>query len=100
MVRSVRSTGTSQVLAWVSSGQIPLDQVAAGEIPRFGFVDPHDGGRVRLGTGGVYYQRNVRAADTLKVDGFVSRSLFDLYSNFTLFLNDPLHGDGIQQHDS
>src|SRR5262249_9662842 len=32
--------------------------------------------------------------------GFVSRSLFDLYSNFTLFLNDPLHGDGIQQHDS
>jgi len=30
----------------------------------------------------------------------LSRSLFDLYSNFTLFLTDPIHGDGIQQHDS
>jgi outer membrane receptor protein involved in Fe transport len=35
-----------------------------------------------------------------KTDGFVSRSLFDLFSNFTFFLNDPIHGDGIQQHDS
>src|SRR5262249_21863635 len=31
---------------------------------------------------------------------FVSRSVFDLYSNFTLFLNDPSTGDAIQQHDS
>jgi outer membrane receptor protein involved in Fe transport len=36
----------------------------------------------------------------LKVDGFVSRSLFDLWSNFTFYLNDPVHGDEIQQHDS
>jgi hypothetical protein len=33
-----------------SSGQIPLDLVAAGELDRFGFVDPSDGGQVRLGT--------------------------------------------------
>jgi hypothetical protein len=36
----------------------------------------------------------------LKVDGFAGRSLFDLYSNFTFFLNDPIHGDAFQQHDS
>ncbi len=30
----------------------------------------------------------------------MTRNLFDLYSNFTFFLNDPVHGDGIQQHDS
>jgi hypothetical protein len=35
-----------------------------------------------------------------KADAFIERSLFDLYSNFTSFLNDPALGDGIQQHDS
>src|SRR5262245_26933716 len=83
-----------------SSGQIPLDLVASGRLYRFGFVDPNDGGTVRMGTAGVYFPRLLASGDNLKVDGFVSRSLFDLYSNFTFFLNDPVHGDGIQQHDS
>ncbi len=83
-----------------SSGQIPLDLVAEGSLPRFGYVDPNDGGRVRLGTTGVYYRKTLGSGDSFKADGFLSRSLFDLYSNFTLFLNDRVHGDGIQQHDS
>src|SRR5437773_8357090 len=33
-----------------SSGQIPLDLVASGQLSRFGYEDPNDGGRVRLGT--------------------------------------------------
>jgi hypothetical protein len=83
-----------------SSGQIPLDLVAAGELDRFGFIDPTDGGGVRLGTAAAYYRKKMGAEDSFKVDGFFGRSLFDLYSNFTFFLNDPVHGDGIQQHDS
>lgn len=83
-----------------SSGQIPLDLVASGQLSRFGYVDPNDGGRVRLGTTGLYYRKTLKSGDSFKTDGFLSRSLFDLYSNFTLFLNDPVHGDGIQQHDS
>src|SRR5262249_21176240 len=35
-----------------------------------------------------------------KLDGFIARSLFDLYSNFTFFLNNETDGDEIQQHDS
>lgn len=83
-----------------SSGQIPLDLVDSGALPRFGYIDPSNGGRVRLGTSGVYYRKTFKSGDSFKADGFVSRSLFDLYSNFTLFLNDPVRGDGIQQHDS
>jgi hypothetical protein len=83
-----------------SSGQIPLDLVENGQLDRFGFIDPDDGGRVRLGTLGAYYKRELTNGDILKVDGFLARSLFDLYSNFTFFLNDPIHGDEIQQHDS
>ena len=83
-----------------SSGQIPLDQVASGALDRFGFIDPTDGGRVRAATAGIYYRQEGSAGDVFKVDGFLGRSLFDLFSNFTFFLNDPVHGDGIQQHDS
>ncbi len=83
-----------------SSGQIPLDLVYAGTLNRFGYMDPSDGGLVRNGTGSVYYKRNIGANDVLRVDGFVNRSLFDLFSNFTFYLNDPVNGDGIKQHDS
>ena len=88
-----------------SSGQIPLDLVASGQLDRYGYIDPFDGGRGRLGTFGAYYKRDFSNGDIVKVDGFLGRSLFDLYSNFTFFLvhylpTDPIHGDEIQQHDS
>lgn len=83
-----------------SSGQLPLDEVADGRLDRFGFIDPFDGGRVRTGLFSTYYKRELKSGGILKVDGFMGRSLFDLYSNFTFFLNDPTFGDEIQQHDS
>lgn len=85
---------------FTSSGQIPLDEVDAGRLDRLGFLDPDNGGRVRLGTVGTYYRREWKSGRTLRADAFVGRSLFDLYSNFTFFLNDPVYGDEIQQHDS
>ena len=42
----------------------------------------------------------LKPTQTQKKKQGVTRSLFDLYSDFTFFLNDPVHGDGIQQHDS
>src|SRR5262249_41528182 len=46
------------------------------------------------------YSKSFKNGDTLKVDGFLGRSLFDLYSNFTFYLLDPVNGDAFQQHDS
>jgi outer membrane receptor protein involved in Fe transport len=83
-----------------SSGQIPLDEVAAGRLDRFGFIDPSNGGRVRSGVLSAYYRQESSKGGVFKLDGFIARSLFDLYSNFTFFLNDELNGDEIQQHDS
>ena len=65
-----------------SSGQIPLDLVASGQLDRFGYIDPSDGGRVQLGTLSAYYSKVLHDGDTFKADGFISRSLFDLYSDF------------------
>jgi outer membrane receptor protein involved in Fe transport len=104
-----RSIGDNQKLGFrflfgrnnfYSSGQIPLDLVSGGLLDRFGYIDPSDGGAVKLGTFSTYYSRIMTNGDTFKADGFLSRSLFDLYSNFTFFLNDPVNGDAFQQHDS
>ncbi len=83
-----------------SSGQLPLDLVASGQLNRYGYTDPTDGGRVKLGTISSYYSKSFTNGDTFKADAFLARSLFDLYSNFTFYLNDPVHGDAFQQHDS
>ena len=83
-----------------SSGQIPLDFVDSGQLDRFGYIDPDDGGNVRNMTVAAYYRKEAKSGNILKLDGFVGRSLFDLYSNFTFYLNNEVNGDGIQQHDS
>jgi len=85
---------------FASSGQIPLDEVAAGRLDRFGFIDPSGGGRARSGIFGVYFKKESREGAVFKLDGFIARSLFDLYSDFTFFLKDGMNGDEIQQHDS
>ncbi|MSV27923.1 MAG: hypothetical protein EXQ52_04150 [Bryobacterales bacterium] len=75
-----------------SSGQVPLDEVESGLLDRFGTFDPTLGGRVRAATAGAYFRQENAGGSVWKLDGFASRSLFDLYSNFT--------GDPFQQHDS
>ncbi len=85
---------------FTSSGQIPLDLVASGELDRFGFIDPENGGRVKSGSGAIYYRKEFDSGSTFKADAFVARSLFNLFSNFTFFAADPVYGDEIQQHDS
>ena len=83
-----------------SSGQLPLDLVAEGALDRFGFIDPSTGGRVRTGIVGAYFRKAWQDGSLFKADTFVTRSLFDLFADFTFFLHDEVNGDGIQQHDS
>jgi TonB-dependent receptor-like protein len=83
-----------------SSGQIPLDEVFEGRLDRFGFIDPENGGRVRTGVLGAYYRQDLADGSVFKIDGFLGRSMFDLWSNFTFFLTDEAFGDEIQQRDS
>jgi outer membrane receptor protein involved in Fe transport len=83
-----------------SSGQVPLDLVAEGQLDRFGYIDPSDGGQIGMGTFSTYFSKALANGDAFKADGFVTRSLFDLYSDFTFYLHDPVNGDAIQQHDS
>jgi len=83
-----------------SSGQLPLDLIASEAIDRFGAISPGDGGQEHQGRIGAYYNRTFDEGGALRGNVFVERSLFDLYSNFTFFLDDPANSDAIQQHDS
>jgi hypothetical protein len=85
---------------FTSSGQIPLDLVGSGQLDRFGSLDDTQGGRVKSATISAYLAQGFANGGALRIDGFVSRSLFDLYSNFTYYAANPVTGDAIQQHDS
>jgi outer membrane receptor protein involved in Fe transport len=79
---------------WNASGQIPLREVEAGRLSRFGSIDPSEGGastRQAL-VAGLY-------AGELDVRAYLVRYHLDLFSNFTFALDDPDQGDGIEQVD-
>ncbi len=83
-----------------SAGQLPLDQIEEGKLGLFGFIDPTDGGISKSGTVTGYYSKERANGERFNVSGMVNRVLFDLFSNFTFFLNNPEDGDGFGQHDS
>ena len=83
-----------------SSGQIPLDQIVNGSLDRFGVLDADSGGTNQTSEISLYYRKTFESGTTVKANGHLFRGLFDLYSNFTFFLADPVYGDEIQQHDS
>ncbi|MBI5085110.1 MAG: TonB-dependent receptor [Acidobacteria bacterium] len=83
-----------------SSGQLPVDEIEAGRLDRFGAIDATNGIRQWNGTMAGYLRQEGAQGQVLKVDGFVGRTLFDHFMNFTFLLNDPVHGDAFQQHDS
>ena len=82
---------------WNASGQIPNRAVQRGMISRLGSIDNSEGGKTSRTNINIRHARqwknNWKSTDQL----FYSRYLFNLYSNFTFFLNDPVNGDGINQ---
>lgn len=82
---------------WNASGQIPNRAVQRGMISRFGSIDNSEGGKTSRTNINIRHARqwknNWKSTDQLFYSGY----LFNLYSNFTFFLNDPVNGDGINQ---
>ena len=82
---------------WNASGQIPDRAIEDGTIGWFGAIDANEGGKTSR------YNFNANLKSYLKNGGkltnqiFYSKYLFELYSNFTFFLNDPINGDQIRQ---
>jgi hypothetical protein len=82
---------------WDASGQIPQRLVDAGVIGRFGAVDDTEGGNTSRTNVNVAYTKAIDENTILKANTFYSNYQFELFSNFTFFLIDPVNGDQIRQ---
>ena len=82
---------------WDASGQIPQREVNNGNITRFSAIDDTEGGTTQRTNLNVEYIKNVSDNTSIKTNAFYSYYDFELYSNFTFFLEDPENGDQIRQ---
>ena len=90
--------GTFFKTAWDASGEIPSRQVRSREIGRFGSNDPSEGGKSeRQNLSFIYNYTD--AKQTFTAQTWASWYKLQLWSNFSLFLNNPVNGDGIEQND-
>jgi outer membrane receptor protein involved in Fe transport len=84
---------------WFASGEIPERAVREGIIGRFGAIDNSQGGSTQRFNANGELRWRPSDADTVKVQVYGQYYQLDLFSNFTLFLNDPVNGDQIGQFD-
>lgn len=85
---------------WDASGQIPQRAVDSGLISRFGSIDDTEGGNTSRSNMNVSYETILQDDLQFKSNVFYTKYGFELYSNFTFFLNDPINGDQIKQFES
>jgi len=83
---------------WNSTDQIPLRAVGGGQTGRNDAIDPSDGGKShRYSLSGAW--RSTSDDSASKVNAYIIANQLDLYSNFTYFMDDPVHGDQFAQPD-
>ena len=82
---------------WDTSGQIPQRAVDQGLISRFGSIDNTEGGQTSRTNFLVNHNKQLSSASSIKTKAYLSQYDFELFSNFTFFLEDPVNGDQIRQ---
>jgi len=84
---------------WNSTDQVPDRAIASGLISRWGAINPTDGGKSgRYSLSAAWEQDDGDTASHLLFYGLYYD--LDLESDFTFFLNDPVHGDQFEQQDA
>ncbi|WP_433763951.1 TonB-dependent receptor [Flavobacterium ginsenosidimutans] len=85
---------------WDASGQIPDRAVNDGTISHYGAIDSNEGGNTDRTNFNLQYEAKIDENTHIKSTAYLSRYDFELYSNFTFFLNDLLNGDQIKQKEN
>ena len=86
--------------SWDASGQIPQRAVDSGLISRFGAIDDTEGGFTDRTNASLSYERDLDHHSFITTKAYYVNYNFELFSNFTFFLNDPINGDQIRQHEN
>jgi len=86
--------------SWNASGQVPESAVADGLISRFGSLDPSEGGDTSRTSVQLGYRVRDDAGGLWRASLYGLEYRLRLFSDFTLFARDPVHGDEIEQDDA
>jgi outer membrane receptor for Fe3+-dicitrate len=84
--------------SWKASGQVPERAVVTQIISRFGSIDPSEGGKTSRQNIALTHQKSWNNQQ-VETQFFASNYDFQLFSNFTFYLNDAQNGDEIEQID-
>ena len=85
---------------WDASGQVPTRAIEDGTIDRFGSIDDSEGGNTERYNANFILAHTFANGTTWENQAYYSRYIFNLFSNFTFYLNDPVNGDEINQQES
>ena len=86
--------------SWDASGQIPERAVMSGMITRFGSIDDSEGGNTGRTNAFIKHGHTFSDGGFFEQQAYLVDYDFDLFSNFTFYLNDPVNGDEIRQQES
>lgn len=86
--------------SWDASGQIPDRAVSQGLISRWGAIDDTEGGNTSRSDINFIHSMTLDNGATVKSNAWLSHYKFNLFSNFTFFLNDSINGDQINQSEN
>lgn len=96
--RGFSITGMAYKSSWTSTDQVPERLIDSGALPRFGSLNPTDGGKTqRVSLSGKWFDKGP-TGDT-EFSAYAIDYRFDLFSDFTYFLNNPVNGDQFEQTD-
>jgi hypothetical protein len=84
---------------WMASGEIPVRAITRGVIPRFGSLDPTEGGNTHRYDLSLGLRSRGGGERSWDVRAYAVNYSFQLWSNFTFFLVDSVNGDQIEQRD-
>jgi len=90
--------GTTYHSSWDATEQIPKRAVEQYNFPVLGTIDDTVGGDMERYSLSANWWRQSAYGET-KLSSYAVYSDFNLYSNFTYFLEDPVNGDQITQQD-
>ncbi|MFS4481485.1 TonB-dependent receptor [Hyunsoonleella sp. 2307UL5-6] len=82
---------------WDASGQIPQRAVDQGLISRFGAIDDTEGGNTSRTNIWMNHIKHLDEHSSITSSAYVTQYDFELFSNFTFFLEDPVNADQIRQ---
>ncbi|MFB0907391.1 MAG: TonB-dependent receptor, partial [Spirosomataceae bacterium] len=80
--------------------QIPQRAIDSGLIGRFGAIDATEGGNTSRSNFQATYFKTIGENASINTNAYYTLYDFELYSNFTFFLEDPVNGDQIKQREN